>query len=148
LTGGSITGNTLTLPDAFINDLDAAGKFSGETAFSFELTGCTTATGINNMWVHFSGPNVDGNGRLSPTSGTSNVRFELLNGPGGAVIVAGGTASGAPGTGQGTSATFTGTNPSRAASKTYAVRYYANQALALTDVGAVSSAVTYNVQYH
>jgi len=45
-------------------------------------------------------------------------------------------------------AAFTGANPSRSATKTYAVRYYAHQALGLSDVGAVASSVTYNVQYN
>jgi len=59
------------------------------------------------------GPNVDANGRITPTTGTQNVRFELLNGPGGAQIVAGGTVArvAAPGTGQGAAAPFSGSNP-------------------------------------
>jgi len=149
LSGGSIQGNTLSLPDAVLTDLNANGAFTGQTEFKFEATGCTTV-GVDNMWVHFSGTNVDGNGRIRPTTGTQNVRFELLNGPGGAAIVAGGPVPGvvAPGANQGTAAAFSGSNPNRTASKTYAVRYRAEQALAAADVGAVTSSVTYNVIYH
>jgi len=103
LTGGAISGNTLTLPDAFIDSLNSSGATAGQTEFTFELSGCTTSTGINNMWVHFSGTNVDGSGRITPTSGSNNIRFELLNGPGGSVITAGGPAGGAgPSASQGT----------------------------------------------
>jgi len=150
LTGGAISGgNTLTLPDAFVDHLNTPGATTGETSFSFDLSGCTTSAGINNMWVHFSGANVDGAGRLQPTSGSNNLRFELLNGPGGGVIVAGGTASATgPIATQGSAAAFTGSNPNRSVSKTYAVRYYAQNALALSDVGAANTSVTYTVQYY
>jgi len=143
------TGNTLKLPDAVLTDLNANGAFTGQTEFKFEASGCTTV-GVDNMWVHFSGANVDANGRIRPTTGTQNVRFELLNGLGGAAIVAGGTVPGvgAPGANQGTAAAFSGTNPNRTVSKSYAVRYRAEQALAAADVGAVTSSVTYNVIYH
>jgi len=149
LTGGAINGNTLSLPDAVLTDLNANGAFTGQTDFTFKVDACTTV-GVDNMWVHFSGANVDANGRIKPTTGTQNVRFELLNGPGGAAIVAGGAVPGfvAPGANQGTSAAFSGSNPNRTASKTYAVRYRAEQALAAADVGAVTSSVTYNVVYH
>jgi len=147
LTGSAISGNTLTMPDAFINDLATPGSSTGETPFTFELTGCTTSGTINNMWVHFSGTGIDGAGRL--TTGNSNLRFELLNSPGsGTLIVAGGTAAATgPTATQGTSAAFTGTNPNRAASKTYAVRYYAQNAVTAADIGPVNAAVTYTVQY-
>jgi len=149
LSGGAISGNTLTLPDAFIDTLNSSGATAGQTPFTFELSGCTTSVGINNMWVHFSGSNVDGSGRITPTSGSNNIRFELLNGPGGSVISAGGTAGATgPSASQGTAAQFSGANPNRSASKTYAVRYYAQNALTLADVGAVSSSVTYSVQYY
>jgi len=149
LTGGAISGNTLTMPDAFVDNLNAAGATTGETSFSFDLSGCTTSAGINNMWVHFSGSNVDGAGRLQPASGSANLRFELVNGPGGTPIVAGGTAgTGGPTGTQGTAVAFSGTNPNRSASKTYAVRYYAQNALTTADIGAASTAVTYTVQYY
>jgi len=154
LSGSGINGNTLTLPDAFIEDLDTAGKTTGETPFTFAWDGCTTSLGVNNVWVHFHGANVDANGRLTPTTGSNKVRFELLNdGTGGTVITAGGTASNAaPNAAQGTAAAFSPPAPAttnRAASKTYAVRYYAAQAMsALADVGPVSTTVTYTAKYY
>jgi len=87
LTGANTSGNTLTLDDVVLTDLNAAGAFAKQTEFTFSVDGCS-ATGIDNMWVYFSGPNVDANGRIKPTIGTQNVRFELLDGPGGAQIVA------------------------------------------------------------
>jgi len=147
LTGGKIGGNTLTLDEVVLTDLNASGAFAKETTFAFEASNCSTV-GVDNMWVHFSGPNVDTNGRIRPTIGTQNVRFELLNGSGGSQIIAGGTASGAPGAGQGTSAPFSGSNPSRSATKTYAIRYRAEQALGAADIGEVASSITYNVLYH
>jgi len=147
LTGGAISGSTLTLPNALVSQLATAAATANETPFSFELTGCTTSGGINNLWVHFSGANVDSNGRLKPTSGSNNVRFELRDGAN--MVVAGGTAGGAgPGTGQGTGAAFTGSNPFRAASKSYAVRYYAESGLTTADTGTVQSSVTYNIYYY
>jgi len=148
----NVLGNTLTLDDAFIGELDAAAKTTQETAFSFELAGCTTSGSIGNMWVHFSGSNVDANGRLNlttaPSQATKNkLRFELLDGPGGAAIKAGQAAAAQPGADQGTAVQFTGTNPNRSASKVYAVRYYALAALDASDAGAVASSVTYTVVF-
>jgi len=150
LTGGAISGNTLTLPDAYIDNYTAAGSFGGETPFAFEWSGCQVSAGINNVWVHFGsdGVNIDANGRIVPTVGSQNMRFEMLNGSGGAVITAGGAAAAQPTATQGTSAQFTGTNPNQTATKQYAVRYYSTQALAIADAGPVQSAVTYNVRYY
>jgi len=153
LTGGAINGNTLTLPDAYIGDLDAADKTAQETAVTFTLNGCATHGSIGNVWVHFSGSNIDSAGRLnlttSPSAATSaKLRFQILDGVGGAPIVAGQAAGAQPGTGQGTAVQFTGTGPNRSATKTYAVRYYALAPLDLNDVGAVATSVTYNVKYY
>jgi len=153
LSGGAISGNTLSLPDAFIDDLNT-NTYAGETPFSFDWSGCTTSLGVNNAWVHFSGATIDGNGRIQPTSGSQNIRFELLNGSGGSPIVAGGPVPGglmAPSAAQGTSAAFNPPAPAttnRSASKTYAVRYYRQNMLTAADIGAVISSVTYNAVYH
>jgi len=151
LTGGSVSGNTLGLQDAYIGDLDAAGKTAHETQFQFVLKGCTTSGSIGNMWVHFDGTNVDGSGRLNlttaPSQATRNkLRFELLDA--GTPIKAGLAAGAQPGTDQGTAVQFTGTNPNREATKTYSVRYYALAALDAGDIGAVATSVTYNVKYY
>jgi len=153
LSGSGLSGNTLKLPDAFVDELDTAGKTTGETPFTFSWSGCTTSLGVNNVWVHFHGTNIDGAGRLTPTSGSGKVRFELLNGSGGTPIVAGGTAGNvAPNASQGTAAAFDPPAPAttnRSASKTYAVRYYADQALnALADMGTVTTTVTYTAKYY
>jgi len=154
LSGTGISGSTLTLPDAFIEDLDAVGKTTGATAFTFDWSDCTTSLGVNNVWVHFHGATVDGTGRLNPTSGSPKVQFQLLNdGISGTPIVAGGSAgNAAPTANQGTAAAFTPAAPAttnRSASKTYAVRYYAAQALnAIGDIGPVSTMVTYTAKYY
>jgi len=153
LSGGAISGNTLTLPDAFIDALNT-NTTAGETPFTFELTNCDTSLGVNNVWAHFSGPNIDGNGRITPTTGSNNIRFELINGPGGSPIVAGGAVPSGlaqPTAAQGTSAPFNPPAPAttnRSATKTYAVRYYRQNTLTAADIGAVTSAVTYNMVYH
>jgi len=146
LNGSSLTGATLNLDDAQATDLANPGDTTGEKEFTFQLSGCSTGT-VNNMWVHFSGGNVDTEGRLRTNN--SNVRFELLDGPGGTAIRAGGVAGNAgPAANQGTATAFGGSNPTRSAVKTYAVRYYAQNALTPTDTGHISSQVTYNVHYY
>jgi len=153
LGGSAITGNTLTLPDAHI-DVLTTNQTTGDTAFSFDWSGCTTSLGVNNAWVHFGGSNVDGAGRLTTTSGSTNIRFELTDGFQGTPIIAGGTVPAglsAPGVGQGTSAAFNPGPPSttnRSATKVYGVRYYRQNVLSAADLGPVSSSVEYTVKYH
>jgi len=151
ISGPNVSGNTITLLPAFINDYPTAGATGGAQAFTFEWSGCSIA-GVTNVWVHFGagGANVDANGRIVPTNGSTNMRFELLNdGTSGTPIVAGGTAGAQPNASQGSAVAFTGgPNPNWTAVKTYAVRYYANQPLTIADAGAVESSVTYNVQYY
>jgi len=97
LTGTGVSGTTITLPKVDITQLDTTGKTAGSRTVTFSVSNCGASMAVNNMWVHFSGSTVDSNGRLQPTSGTGNIRFELLNGSGGAVIKAGGSVpSGAP----------------------------------------------------
>jgi len=151
ISGPNVSGNTITLLPAFINDYSTVGATGGAQAFTFEWSGCSIA-GVTNVWVHFGagGTNVDGNGRIIPTNGSTNMRFELLNdGTSGTPIVAGGVAGAQPNASQGSAVAFTGgPNPNWTATKTYAVRYYANQPLTIADAGAVESSVTYNVQYY
>jgi len=151
ITGGgtSVTGTapnfTVTLPDVSSASLSSAGATAGDTAFTLELTGCTLSAGTTQMWAFFSGGNVNPTtGRLNNTGSSLDVSFQLTNGFGGAPIIAGGSAAGAPGAGQGSSATFS----AGSASKQYAVRYYANSGLPSGAAGNVSSSVTYNIQYH
>jgi len=152
LSGGLMSGNTLTLNDALISQYTAAGAFGGETTFNFEWTGCTVAGGIQNVWVHFDG-NTDPDGRIIPATtavnnSPGNMRFQFLNGPGGAIIKAGLAAGTQPGTDQGTAATFSGTPGNMTATKQYAVRYQSTQALTANDVGQLSAAVTYSILYY
>jgi len=149
-SGGSGSGGNfvVNLDQVSYGIFNAGGVTAGDKPFTIELTGCTTSAGTTSMWAHFTGANVNGNGRLN-TTGTADVTFELTDGFGGTPIVAGGSAgAGGPGANQGTGATFTGTNPNRSASKQYAVRYYAESALAASDAGTLSSVVTYNIQYY
>jgi len=151
ISGPNVSGNTVTLQPAFINDYSIGGATGGAQEFTFLWDGCSIA-GVTNVWVHFGagGTNVDGNGRIMPTSGSQNMRFELLNdGASGTPIVAGGNAGAQPNASQGSAVAFTGgPNPNWTATKTYAVRYYAQNALTIADAGAVASSVTYNVQYY
>jgi len=154
LSGANLNGNTLTLPDAHIDVLNTS-QTAGDTAFTFDWAGCTTSLGVNNAWVHFGagGSNIDGTGRIVPTAGSQNIRFELTNGLGGTPIAAGGPVTTGllnPTAAQGTSAAFSGaqTDTNRAASKTYAVRYYRQNTLVAADIGPVSSTVAYTVKYH
>jgi len=152
LGGPSTVGDTVTLPPATIADLDTAGDVFGETEFTFEMTGCDVHPSTTQVWFHFGGANVDANGRLNPTSGTSKVRFELRDGLGSTTqIVAGGTAPGpntAPGAGQGSSVGFTGINPNMDASKAYAVQYYAETGLVAGDGGNVTSSAVWTSVFY
>jgi len=147
-SGGSGSGANFTVNlDPVSYSTLTAGATPGEKPFTIELTGCTVSAGTTSMWAHFTGPQVNGDGRLN-TTGTAPVTFQLTDGFGGAPIVAGGSAaSGGPGANQGSGATFSGTNPNQTASKQYAVRYYAESTVAVGDAGALSSQVTYNIQY-
>jgi len=151
---GAVSSGTINMPDAQISDYTAAGNTGGAVDFTFNWTGCTVLTGIDNVWVHFDGANVETAGTyagsIKPTTGSNNMRFQLLDGgTGGPVIKAGGTAgTGGPGADQGTSAAFSGANPNRSATKTYGIRYISTQALSIADAGQVLSDVTYNVKYH
>jgi len=102
---------------------------------------------MTKAWAHFAGPNVTGTGRIASTGGSANVSFQLLDeASGNTVITAGGAVGGlGPVGGQGTgSSTFAG----GAASKTYRVRYYAENGLTSADVGPVSSSMTYHLYFY
>jgi len=144
-SGGS--GNyTVNLDPVSYGVFTAAGVTAGEKPFTIELTGCTVSGSNTQMWAHFTGASVNADGHLATNS--SKVSFQLTDGFGGAPIKAGGSAaSTGPGADQGSGATFTGSNPNQTASKQYAVRYYAESALAAADAGALTSVVTYNIQY-
>jgi len=147
---GGTSPYTVTLPDANIGQFSSAGATASPVAFTFEWSGCTTGA-ITSAWVHFGngGTNVDTDGLIIPTAGTNKMRFELLDGLTGPRVRAGGTAgSTGPGVNQGTAATFTGADPSKTATKTYAVRYYATQALTTADAAPIESSITYNAYYY
>jgi len=109
-----------------------------------QLANCGMSTATNNMWVHFNSGNVVG-GRM--VTSNSQVHIEFRNDTAsGALVQAGGSAGTQPTADQGSAAPFTGTFPSRAASKTYVLRYYANQPV--TQAGTVSTQATYTVKYY
>jgi len=150
VNGGSGGAYTVNLPDVHVGQFTGAGSTAGAVEIKFEWTGCTTGA-ITNAWVHFGdgGSNVDGDGLIIPTAGSNKMRFELLDGLTGPRVRAGGTAgTTGPGLNQGTAAGFTGADPSKVATKTYAVRYYATQGLALSDAAPLASSVTYNAYYY
>jgi len=151
LSGAGMSGGggvyTLQLPDATITQLAAPGATSATTPFQFDWSTCAT-NGINNVWVNFTTPNVDG-GRITPTTGSNKVRFEVLDGTNLINVTNVAAAQGsAPAIGQGASTAFAGVDPNRSANKTYGVRYYAAQGLVATDAGPVSSSVTYTAIYY
>jgi len=150
LTGSGYSGTTLTLPSVDLADLDAPGKTAGESTINFAFSNCAMSINKSNMWVHFTSPQVDGAGRIIPTTGTVLVRFEIRDvtstGAMGNPVRANGTAGTHPTSGQGTPAALTGSYPSRSVSKSYIVRYYANQAV--TQAGTVSASATYTVKYY
>jgi len=150
LGGPSVTGTTVTLPPAPTEHLAKAGDVFGETPFTITVT-CPTKTTNDDGFplsfaAHFEGASVNSEGRFHSQSGSTRVSFQLLDGPGGAVIVAGG-AYGDPGQGDG-SDWFSGNPPAVSASKEYAVQYYAEEGLTNLDAGTVSADGTYTVYFH
>jgi len=141
-----IGGNTVTMPTVDLSDLNVAGKTAGGMTIQFRATGCTGSS-INNMWVHFTSANVDGNGRIIPT-GNSKVRFEIRNdNNSGTLVKVGGSAGDQPNSDQGTAASFSGSHTSsRSANKYYGVRYFAHEAVETP--GGVSASVTANFKYY
>jgi len=150
LSGPSVTGTTVTLPPAPTEHLANTGDVFGETPFTITVTCPTKMTLTDNMPVHFrahfEGTSVNSEGRFETQSGSSRVSFQLLDGPGGAVIAAGG-AYGDPNQGSG-SDPFSGNPPAVSASKEYAVQYYAEAGLTNLDAGTVSADGTYTVYFH
>jgi len=112
------------------------------------------------MWVYFESWDVDGDGRIIPTSGIASdrVRFEILDGNTSMRVHASVMGSsmgssmgsfGVPNANQGTGAAFTGSGAGRGASKTYFFRYYTTQALDATHAGtALWATATYTVRYY
>jgi len=149
LTGSDYSGSTLNLKPVDLDDLDVAGKTAGDSTLTFAFNNCKMSTSKNNMWVFFESGSVDGAGRIIPTTGTGYVRFEIRDvksdGTMGNLVQVGGTAGDTPTAAQGTHAVFTGSYPSRSVSKSYIIRYYANQTVTLA--GVVSANATYTVKY-
>jgi len=147
MPGSNNTSNLVTLPNVNTMALDAAGKAAGAVTIQFRASGCTG--NVNNMWVHFTSANADGNGRIAP-SGGGGLRFEIRdNTTSGSLIRVGGSAGSSPNANQGTAAPFSGSHPanaSRVANKNYGVRYYA-QAPVLNP-GTYQASVTANFKYY
>jgi len=150
LSGPSTTGQTVTLPDATTAELATQGATAKETPFTITVTCPTQLNGATQFWAHFEGASVNTNGRFVSQINSTNVSFQLLDDVGGAVVLAGGTgASGAPGPNQGTGSSVFSSGPLPiSASKTYAVRYYAEKGLTSADAGAVSADGTYTVYFY
>jgi len=157
LAGGSQwNGSTLTLPTVGLGELASAGATAKPIPLTFQLNGCQMPQ--SNMWVYFESAQVDGEGRIIPTSGPTatrnRIRFEILDGNTSTRVYASTTGSsigniGAPNANQGTGVTFTGSGASRTASKTYTFQYYTTQALESANAGtSVSANATYTVKYY
>jgi len=75
---GSVTGTTVNLDSVSVTAL-TGGVGIGEKPFTFDFTGCDVIPSTTQVWVHFSGSNVDTAsgtaGYIIPTIGSTNVRF-------------------------------------------------------------------------
>jgi len=149
---GTFESNAVKLEKVNLSDLAAQGDTAGDTVLEFKLTGCNMSNAKDKMWIHFISTNVDGAGRIVPTSGTGYVRFEIRDidasdAVGDVVKVATSHAAAgtAPASGQGGFATLT-SYPNRSASKKYNLSYYANQMV--DQAGVVSANAEYLVKYY
>jgi len=150
LSGPSVNGTTVTLDATTTAALANQGDTDKETPFTITVTCPTLLSGATQFWAHFEGGSVNSDGRFDTEVGSDNVSFQLLNGLGGAVIVAGGSVGTAgPGANQGTGSSIFNTDSAPAsAAKTYAVQYYAENGLTNADAGLVSSTGTYTVHFY
>jgi len=149
LSGPSVKGNTVKLDPAETAELAEAGDTAKPKEFTITVTCPTLLKGPRQFWAHFEGASVNPSGRFASEVGSANVSFQLLDGLGGDVIVAGGSGGTSPGANQGTgSSMFTGAPPPVSASKTYAVQYYAENGLTPADAGLVSANGTYTVYFY
>ena len=118
-----------------------AGKFTGETPFTIQLSGCTAPTGSSQTFTTlFQATNPTASGNLTNTAkpGATGVSLQVLTAPGGTAINLSGGKAVAAGNivlavGQ-TSATYQ-----------YAVQYFAERATVAP--GPVLGALTYTVRY-
>jgi len=156
LGGPKVTGSgnsyTVTLEKVGTSQLANATNTAGDTELVFTLTGCNMSNAKDKMWIHFISSNVDPNGRIIPTTGSGNVRFEIRDidssGTLGDVVKVATSHSAAgtsPTSGQGGFATLT-PYPNRSATKKYNLRYYAEQAV--TQAGVVSANAEFLVKYY
>jgi len=147
MPGSDNTSSVVSLHAVNLWQLDEAGKTAGGVTIQFRASGCTGH--VNNMWVHFTSANVDSAGRIIP-NGSSQLRFEFRdNDPSGAFIRVNGNAETTPGAEQGTTSAFSGSHPAnsnRVATKSYGVRYYAQNPV--TQAGNYSASVTANFKYY
>jgi len=152
MSGPGVSGNTVTLPNVTLVDLQTPGDTIGDQEITFNATNCAMSGSTNNMWVHFTSPQVEA-GRMVPQSGITDLHFEIQDAdssgtPIGLITVsASGTTAGTqPGGGQGTTAQFTGTYPNRVVEKKYLIRYYVHAPV--SQGGALSTPATYEVKYY
>jgi len=147
LGGSGWAGNAVELDEVNISSL-AQGSSWGNSRLDFVLDGCEMSATKDYMWVYFNSGQVDSNGRIIPDTGTSQVRFEILDVDrygvvGGLVRVGGMIGAAGPDGNQGTGAKFSGSGRAR---KTYLLRYYAHEDV--TVPGSVSASVTYTLAYY
>jgi len=150
--GPKVSGNTVTLEKVNLSQLANATDTAGDTELIFTLTGCNMSMAKDKMWIHFISTNVDGAGRIIPTTGTGYVRFEIRDidavGTLGDVVKVATSHSAAgtsPASGQGGFALISA-YPNRSATKKYNLRYYANQTV--DQAGVVSANAEYLVKYY
>lgn len=140
VNGGGASG-TVTLPTVSAASLSTMGQTTGTTRFTLDLSNCAGGT-LNTAKAYFqNGSSVSSAGRLinqASTSPATGVTLQLLDGQTGNAINVGDSAQNTGGFVDITGAV------SGTVTLPYSVEYYAETASA---AGAVSSMVTYNLNY-
>jgi len=148
MSGPGVSGNTISLPNVAIGDLQTIGPTNLGLEVTFLTTNCALSGSLNFMWVHFTSPQVIA-GRMVPQVGTTELHFEVQDADTLAQVLvsaSGTTPPAQPGAGQGTGGAFTGAYPNRIGEKKYVIRYYVDTPV--TQVGTLSTPATYEVKYY
>ncbi|WP_237388359.1 fimbrial protein [Xenorhabdus sp. Sc-CR9] len=135
---GSADG-TVSLPSALLSDLDSDGKVAGETGFTLNLTGCVQPSHRLDSPVPFAYfSSSDSSKRLAnkKVGGAANVEIELLDSNRNAIEI------------NDIIQQRTKAAPATMTSGAGKLQYYARyRATGTATAGAITSTVSYNIQY-
>jgi major type 1 subunit fimbrin (pilin) len=137
INNGAANG-TVTLPSVTTSALASAAQVAGKTPFSLNLTGCNPAGSIYPYFQN-NQTTVSANGRLLNTATLAPAAFvelQLLNANDGVVNLSAGAAAQNAGSSK--------VDATGAATLNFSIEYYALQQ---TTAGAVSSTLTYVINY-